>query len=69
MGNDLNCGNCKFFDEYSFCEKLVLDTKRTFVENNKPIKAYYISERDGDDDYRTSFIVPSNFCCNLHILK
>lgn len=62
-----NCRNCKHCDEFNFCNVLVVDTKRCLVENNKSIKAYYISEREEDDD-RTAFIVPFNFKC-IHYCK
>lgn len=63
-----NCHTCKNCDEYGFCEKLVVDTKRHIVEDNKSIKAYYLAIRE-EDDYRTSFIVPNNFKCNLFLKK
>lgn len=56
------CKTCKFNDEFRFCEKLVVDTKRCFVENGKHIIANYISEREEDDD-RSSFITPKDFGC------
>ncbi len=57
-----NCDNCELRDEFGFCEKLVVDTRRCLVENDKSIKAYYIAERQ-EDDVRTSFIVPFDFKC------
>jgi hypothetical protein len=57
-----NCQTCNNLDEFGFCTKLVIDTKRCFVENNKSIKAYYLDVRE-EDDCRTAFIVPNNFKC------
>ena len=56
-----SCKNCKLCDEYNFCEKLVVDTRRCHVDGDY-IKAYYITPREEDDD-RSSFIVPDDFCC------
>lgn len=55
------CKNCKFQDEYSFCEKLVIDTKRCHIDD-KYIMSNYISVIEDDDD-RSSFIVPDDFGC------
>ena len=63
-----NCRNCKLNDEFGFCEKLVVDTRRCMVEDGKQIKAYYIDEREDDDD-RTAFITPHNFKCVFHMRK
>lgn len=62
------CETCKNCDQFGFCEKLVIDTRRILVENGRSIKSYYIDEREDGDD-RSSFIVPRNFCCNLHSKK
>ena len=59
---DNNCGNCKYKDEFNFCEKLVVDTRWCVVEDGKRIRSNYISERE-DGDSRPSFIVPMNFKC------
>lgn len=60
-----NCENCKFRDEFGFCKKIVVDTKRVIVENGKIIKSYYIDERE-ENDPRISFITPINFKCIFH---
>lgn len=62
-----NCKNCKFHDEYSFCEKLVVDTRRCYV-NDEYIKSNYISVAEEDDD-RSSFIVPDDFGCVYFLEK
>jgi hypothetical protein len=61
---DDSCLNCKHRDEYGFCTRLVVDTKRCIVENNKPIKAYYIDIFE--DDGRPCFIVPPDFKCKYY---
>ena len=63
-----NCRNCKLNDEFGFCEKLVIDTRRCVVEDGKHIKAYYIDERE-EGDCRTAFITPQNFKCVFHVRK
>jgi len=62
------CENCKNRDEYGFCEKLVVDLRRVKVEDGKIIKSYYIDEYTNGET-RSAFIVPRNFCCNLHSKK
>ena len=59
------CKDCKHWDEYGFCEALVVDTRRCLIDGDS-IKAYYIAERD-EDEYRSSFIAPADFGCNLFI--
>mgnify|MGYP006989319928 CR=1 FL=1 len=63
-----NCATCKFKDEFNFCDKLVVDTRRVKVENEKWIKAFYLDNRVEDDE-RNAFMVPLNFKCNLFIRK
>ena len=62
------CSNCKFKDEFNFCEKLIVDTRWCVVEDGKRIRSNYISERE-DGDNRLSFIVPINFRCVFHERK
>lgn len=66
-----SCKNCKNRDEFGFCEKLVMDTRRCLISDglrSESIKAYYIAEREEDDD-RAAFIVPPNFKCIHHVKK
>lgn len=63
-----NCGNCRLRDEFGFCEKLVVDTRRCLIYEgvkSQSIKAYYIAEREEgeEEDVRSSFMVPSDFKC------
>ena len=65
-----SCNTCEFRDEYGFCEKLVVGTRRRRVDGTH-IKHYYIDERefgeDGEDiDERSAFSTPPLFKCNLY---
>lgn len=62
-----NCYNCKFNDNFMFCEKLVIDTLWRIVDG-KRIKAYYIDKRE-KNDCRSSFITPENFKCKFYKRK
>ena len=58
------CKTCIFWDEYHFCEKLVVDTKRITIDRQS-VKSNYIDTRE-DNDQRSSFITPSTFGCVFH---
>lgn len=66
-----SCKNCKNRDEFGFCEKLIIDTRRCLIDDgirSEHIKAYYLGEREEEDD-RSSFIVPADFKCKHHSIK
>ena len=60
------CENCKNRDEFGFCYKLVVDTRRQRIAGSQ-ITAYYIDENQGEElECSNSFIVPDWFSCNMH---
>ena len=60
------CKDCKNWDEYGFCEAIVIDTRWCRVEEDERIKSYYLAERD-EDDCRSAILVPADFGCSFFI--